>query len=117
VIPIQPRLLTIKDACRFAATGKTRLYEWINNGEVEAVKDGGGRFTRIVFDSLERKVASLPPYRPKTTGPLLPIAEMPDELVRGIAGRALVGRRRRRRVSPDGLSPPLADPTPTETDI
>ncbi len=59
-----PRLLTIRDFCSSYGLGRTRAYELINAGRVEAVKDGSK--TLITADSAEAWAASLPRFKSET---------------------------------------------------
>ncbi len=51
-------LLRVQEACDYARVGRTKLYNLINNGAIEAVKIGTA--TRIVRASLDACLASLP---------------------------------------------------------
>jgi hypothetical protein len=56
---IEPAHLTVRDACAFSAYSRSRLYEAIGRGEIEAVKEGSR--TLIVFDSLKKQIAARKP--------------------------------------------------------
>ena len=61
-----PSLLRINDACRVIGLGRSKLYQLIATGEIEAVKIGTR--TLVPMASLERFIRSLPSMR--TTGGL-----------------------------------------------
>ena len=56
---IEPCHLSVRDACAFSAYSRSRLYEAIGRGEIEAVKEGSR--TLIVLDSLEKQIATRKP--------------------------------------------------------
>ena len=56
---IEPAHVTIRDGCAYTGDSRTRMYEAIAEGKVEAVKEGGR--TLLVFESLKRRVASRKP--------------------------------------------------------
>lgn len=51
---LEPIAYSIADACRVTSIGKTRLYQLINEGKLEARKIGGR--TLIPADSLRRLI-------------------------------------------------------------
>lgn len=55
------RLLSIREYCDAYNEGRTKTYERIASGELEAVKDGNR--TKITFESAERRAASLPRFK------------------------------------------------------
>ncbi|MEQ1706877.1 MAG: helix-turn-helix domain-containing protein [Terricaulis sp.] len=55
------RLLTVKQFCAAYGMGRTRLYDLIAAGKIEAVKDGPK--TLIPVESAEAWAASLPRFR------------------------------------------------------
>jgi len=60
------RLLKVKEALVYAGVGRTKLYELIAAGKIEAVKDGGS--TLVDRDSIDRYHASLPALELKRVG-------------------------------------------------
>lgn len=56
---IEPAHVTVRDACAFSAYSRSRLYEAIGRGEIEAVKEGTR--TLIVFNSLKKQIAARKP--------------------------------------------------------
>lgn len=54
---LAPIFVTVNEAKRLLACGHTRIYELMNSGQIEKVKDGGR--TLIPYDSLQRYAASL----------------------------------------------------------
>ena len=57
--PFEPALVKIEPACRYLDVGRSKLYELIREGKLEAVKIG--KSARITTASLKRFVGSLPP--------------------------------------------------------
>jgi excisionase family DNA binding protein len=59
----EPPVVRPKVACRLLSVGETRLYELINNDEIESFRDGASRkiTTRSIHAYIERQLA-----RPKT---------------------------------------------------
>lgn len=55
------RLISIREYCDFYGGKRTRTYELIASGELEAVKDGAR--TMIIVESAERRAASLPRFK------------------------------------------------------
>jgi excisionase family DNA binding protein len=53
-----PITVTISDAVRLTGWGRSKIYGAIGNGEIEAVKDGNR--TLIIYESIVRRVATLP---------------------------------------------------------
>ena len=49
----------MRAGCAYTGDSRTRMYEAIGNGEVEAVKEG--RRTLLVFESLKKRVAARKP--------------------------------------------------------
>ncbi len=58
---MKQQLLSVKDFCSAYGLGRTRTYELIGSGAVEAVKDGAK--TLITAESAERWAQSLPSFR------------------------------------------------------
>lgn len=56
---IRPRVYTVPGACRELGCGKSKLYELIGDGFIDARKSGGT--TLILTDSIDRYLANLPP--------------------------------------------------------
>ncbi|MCX7358954.1 MAG: helix-turn-helix domain-containing protein [Alphaproteobacteria bacterium] len=56
-----PRLYTVKQFCAAYGCGRTRCYELIATGKIEAVKDGPK--TLIPVESAEAWAASLPRFK------------------------------------------------------
>jgi excisionase family DNA binding protein len=56
-----PVLLRINDACRFIGIGRSKLYELIAQGQIDAVKVGAR--TLVPTTSLEKFIRSLPSIR------------------------------------------------------
>ena len=56
--PFEPALMKIDPACRYRDVGRSKLYELIRKGELDAVKIG--KSARITTASLKRFVESLP---------------------------------------------------------
>jgi len=56
--PLAPLVVSVKEAQRIAAKGKTKIYEACAEGKLEAVKDGSK--TLITVTSLHAYVAALP---------------------------------------------------------
>jgi hypothetical protein len=56
---IEPVHLTIRAACAYSAYSRSKLYEAIGLGQIEAVKEGSR--TLIVFDSLKKQIAARKP--------------------------------------------------------
>ena len=52
--PVEPICVRINDAARMIGVGRTKLYELIANGELEAVKIG--KATRVTTASLQELV-------------------------------------------------------------
>jgi excisionase family DNA binding protein len=57
--PFDPALVKIEPACRYLDIGRSKLYELIRDGKLDAVKIG--KSARITTASLKRFVGSLPP--------------------------------------------------------
>ena len=55
----QPALMRIEPACRYLDVGRSKLYELIREGKLEAVKIG--KSARVTTASLKRFVGTLPP--------------------------------------------------------
>jgi excisionase family DNA binding protein len=56
-----PRFLTVKQICSDYGIGRTRLYELIAQGKIEAVKSGSR--TLILTESAEAWAQSLPRFK------------------------------------------------------
>jgi excisionase family DNA binding protein len=54
---LTPIFVTVNEAKKLLAVGHTRIYELMNAGKLEKVKDGGK--TLIPYDSVKRYAASL----------------------------------------------------------
>lgn len=56
--PHEPKPLTVKveTAMRMLGLGRTKFYELVGEGEIETIKVGKSRL--VIFDSLQRFVAS-----------------------------------------------------------
>lgn len=61
------RMVTVSEAMKYGGFGKTRFYQLVAAGRIEAVKDG--RRTMINLNSVDRYLDSLPRMR---SGPLVP---------------------------------------------
>lgn len=60
----RPRVHAVPDACRQVGCGRSKLYELIGMGELEAVKSGG---TTLITDaSIARYLAKLSPAEIRT---------------------------------------------------
>jgi len=59
VVPLKPFAVSPKEAARLENCGLTTVYERLNSGEYQAVKDGTR--TKILVSSIEARRASLPP--------------------------------------------------------
>lgn len=53
--PFKPITVRIRDACRMTGIGRSKLYEFIESGDLEVVKVG--RMTLIYVSALEAFVA------------------------------------------------------------
>lgn len=60
---MEPQLLTISAFCTLYSCGRTKAYQLLASGAIEAVKIGGG--TRIVAASADRWAATLPKFSPR----------------------------------------------------
>jgi hypothetical protein len=58
------RLGTPREACTYGRFSHTTLYDFINEGKVDAYKRG--KSTLVDLDSIDRMHAALPKIRPKT---------------------------------------------------
>ncbi len=56
--PIKPLAVSIDEAGRLTDLSRAGIYNAIARGELEAFKDGSR--TKIIFASIERRMASLP---------------------------------------------------------
>jgi hypothetical protein len=61
--PRQLRLGTPKEACSYGKFCHTKLYDYINEGKVDAYKRG--KSTLVDLDSIDRMNATLPKIEPK----------------------------------------------------
>lgn len=59
--PFEPAHVTMRVGCAFTGDSRTRMYEAIKSGQVEAVKEG--RRTLLVFASLKKRVAARKPAK------------------------------------------------------
>jgi excisionase family DNA binding protein len=57
--PFEPALVKIEPACQYLGVGRSKIYELIREGKLEAVKIG--KSARITTASLKSFVGSLPP--------------------------------------------------------
>lgn len=57
------QLITIREFCALFRVGRTRTYQLLNSGAIEAVKNGVS--TRIVLASARKWAAALPRIPPK----------------------------------------------------
>jgi excisionase family DNA binding protein len=55
----RPRVYTVPGACRELGCGKSKLYEMIGEGAIDARKSGGT--TLILAESIDRYLSTLPP--------------------------------------------------------
>lgn len=62
IVAIEPLLVSPEEGAAMIACGKTKFFELISEGKLEAKKQG--RSTVITVDSLRRYVASLPSIAP-----------------------------------------------------
>jgi excisionase family DNA binding protein len=60
---LEPLAVSINEAARLIGISRGSVYGAIARGELEAVKDGGK--TKIIYASLKRREASLPPAQIK----------------------------------------------------
>lgn len=58
--PLPSRLISVQQFCDAYSLGKTRAYELLNAGEIEAIKSG--HRTLILIDSVEAWVQRLQPF-------------------------------------------------------
>jgi excisionase family DNA binding protein len=65
-----PYAFTVNDAAAYSGIGRTRLYELIGAGKLEALK--AGKRTLIVSDSLRRYLETLPRADVRTGRPTRP---------------------------------------------
>jgi excisionase family DNA binding protein len=63
-----PYAFTVNDAAAYSGIGRTRLYELIGTGDLEAIK--AGKRTLIVADSLRRYLGALPRAEIRTGAPM-----------------------------------------------
>jgi hypothetical protein len=70
-IPVEPLAVSPRDASRKMGIGRSRVYELMNAGELDAYKDGAR--TLILVASIEARLARLKRYQASPpTEPLLP---------------------------------------------
>jgi excisionase family DNA binding protein len=67
--PIEPRYVSVREAARRAGVSRSRIYELLKSGEIDAVKDGAR--TLVIVASLDAWLDRLKPWRP-SAAPLLP---------------------------------------------
>jgi excisionase family DNA binding protein len=67
--PIEPRYISVREAARRAGVSRSRIYELLKSGEIEAVKDGAR--TLVIVASLDAWLDRLKRWRP-LAAPLLP---------------------------------------------
>ncbi len=60
----RPRAYTVTGACRELGCGKSKLYELIGEGAIDARKSGGT--TLVIGDSIDRYLTTLPPAEIRT---------------------------------------------------
>ena len=78
-ILLEPLAVTITEATRLGVGGRSKIYEAITKGELEAVKDGNR--TLILYASIKRRLESLP-----RIGRDVPMSQSPA-LAKGTAKR------------------------------
>jgi excisionase family DNA binding protein len=61
---MRPALFSVNGTTQQIPHGRTRIYELINEGELEAVKSGKRTF--ITAESIDRYIAKLKRVQPKT---------------------------------------------------
>ena len=59
-------ILSINEACKAAGVGRTKLYQFINSGQLQANKLGNR--TVILKEEMESFISSLPKYPSKNEG-------------------------------------------------
>jgi hypothetical protein len=64
---IEPLALTIEQTQQATGESRTQVYARIGTGEYEAVK--AGRRTLIIYESIKRRIAALPPAKIKPPRP------------------------------------------------
>ena len=64
---IEPLALTIEQTQQATGESRTQVYARIGTGEYQAVKSG--RRTLIIFESIKRRIAALPPAKIKPPRP------------------------------------------------
>ena len=64
---IEPLALTIEQTQQATGESRTQVYARIGTGEYQAVKSG--RRTLIIFESIKRRIAALPPAKIKPSRP------------------------------------------------
>jgi hypothetical protein len=64
---LKPYAVSPKEAARIENCGLTLIYDRLNAGEYDAVKDG--KRTKILLASIEKRRASLPSYRTNKSPP------------------------------------------------
>jgi hypothetical protein len=87
---IEPANVTIRAGCAFTGDSRSKMYEAIRKGEVEAVKEG--RRTLLVFSSLKKRVAARKPA----------VIGAGDPKFRELRRLAIPNRRRRRTKTKKG---------------
>jgi hypothetical protein len=55
---LEPAHVSMRDGCAYTGDSRSRMYEAIAEGKVEAVKEGNR--TLLVFESLKKRVAERP---------------------------------------------------------
>jgi excisionase family DNA binding protein len=68
-IPTEPRYISVREAARRAGVSRSRIYELLKSGEIEAVKDGSR--TLVPIASIDAWLDRLKRWRP-SVAPLLP---------------------------------------------
>jgi hypothetical protein len=91
---IEPAHVTMKTGCAYTGDTRSRMYEAIGKGEVEAVKEG--RRTLLVFESLKRRVAARKPAKIAVHAPTDPA------ILRTLTLQKKLRKQRARKANPTG---------------
>jgi excisionase family DNA binding protein len=65
--PIEPLVVSVKNAAVILDAGVSTIWELLARGELDAVKDGGR--TKITMESIKRRLANLPRATFKVAAP------------------------------------------------